>query len=71
MGLSVGILGEEAASWNWPVDADRYGQSRLSEHERTVLEELELRRHGHRDDGELWRPIGRLLRPLEDTHAGM
>jgi len=25
-----------------------------------------LHRHGYRDDPELWRPIGRLLRPLEE-----
>ena len=30
-----------------------------------------LRRHGYRDDPGIWRPIGRLLRPLEDTHAAL
>ncbi|MGH3327265.1 MAG: tyrosine-type recombinase/integrase [Streptomycetales bacterium] len=70
--LAVGDPGEEGASWRWPIDTDRYDRRGLSGREQAALGELGmdlLRRHGHRADVDLWRPIWRLLRPLEDAHT--
>jgi integrase len=64
----------QSPSWTWPVEVDCYDRRELSGLEGANLSELGmdlLRRHGYRDDPEVWRPIGRLLRPLEDTHAAL
>lgn len=72
--LADGTLGEDSISWRWPISTDHYDHRELSDREQTALAELGidlLRRHGHRDDARLWRPIQRLLKPLEDAHAAL
>jgi hypothetical protein len=60
--------------WAWPVEVGRYDRAELSALEQASLAGLGadlLRRPGHRGDPDLWRPVGRLLRPLEDTRAAL
>jgi integrase len=58
----------------WPISVAGFDRRELSLLERRCLTELGadlLRRHGHRDDARLWKPIGRLLRPLEAAYAAL
>jgi len=70
---ATGAGGREG-TWTWPVDIDLYDRRELSGPERASLNELGmdlLRRNGFRDDPKAWRPIRRLLLPLEDAYAGL
>lgn len=58
----------------WPISSAGFDRRELSRLERHCLTELGadlLRRHGHRDDARLWKPIVRLLGPLEAAHAAL
>lgn len=71
---SADALGEGAVSWCGPLDIALYDRRELVRQEQVALAELSmdlLRRHGHRGDSQLWQPVQRLLRPLEDAHAAL
>jgi len=56
------------------ISTKGFDRRELSRLERRCLTELGadlLRRNGYRDDARLWKPIGRLLRPLEVAHAAL
>ncbi len=63
-----------AAEASWPINDVGFDRRELSRLERRCLTELGadlLRRHGYRADARLWKPVGRLLRPLEAAYAAL
>ncbi len=72
--LAPAAADDDAGSWRWPGDAGHYDRREMAAAERAVLRELGmdlLRRHGHRDDPQLWRPVRRLVRPLDDARSAL
>jgi hypothetical protein len=62
--------GEGAGSRYWLTVPGQYDRREISGPERAALRELGmdlLRRHGYRDDAQLWQPVRRLLQPLDDA----
>lgn len=60
--------------WHWPGSAGQHDRREMTAAERDALRELGadlLRRHGHRDDARLWRPVRRLLLPLDEARASL
>ena len=65
---------EGSGSWRRPNDVGRHDSREITVAERDALRELGadlLRRHGHRDDAGLWRPVRRLLLPLDEARASL
>ena len=72
--LAPAAAGDGAGSWRWPRGAGHYDRREMTAVERDALRELGmnlLRRHGHRDDAQLWEPARRLLQPLDDARAAL
>ncbi|MEY9932447.1 integrase [Catenulispora sp. GP43] len=69
--MTVAVIDETAGRL---LDAADFDRRELSRRERHCLVELGadlLRRQNYRDDQRLWRPIGRLLQPLEAARASL
>jgi hypothetical protein len=69
--LAHAEAGDDAGSWR---RADGTGRREMTAAERDALRELGtdlLRRHGHRDDAQLWQPVRRLLQPLDDARTSL
>ena len=70
--MTVALATSDAEPWRWPIDVEQYDRRELSRRERLDLGELGmdlLRRDGYNDDPSRWKPVSRLLRPLEAAHA--
>jgi len=72
--LAPEAAGDGAMSWCSPGDAGQHDRREMTAPERDALRELGmslLRRHGHRDDAQLWAPVRKLVQPLDDARAAL
>jgi integrase len=72
--LAPAGAGDGSGPWRWPGNAGQHDRREMTAAERDALRELGadlLRRHGHRDDARLWRPVRRLLLPLDEARASL